>query len=167
MCQVNIWVRLFIYLYFTFKNKLSRLHTETGNIWTHLVGFLVFSWLAIVFYARPFCDICDSTVEVYLSLYSSVSLCCPGQGEDGLPLLLHGHHDLPWPLHHLPHSLVPFTSCQQVFQEVGLHRHHCPYCRVIHPIFVLWFLLSGYILSRVIAFTFLYSSLLSEEFTWQ
>eukprot|EP00090_Calanus_glacialis_P017814 TRINITY_DN27656_c0_g1_i1.p1 TRINITY_DN27656_c0_g1~~TRINITY_DN27656_c0_g1_i1.p1 ORF type:complete len:310 (-),score=59.28 TRINITY_DN27656_c0_g1_i1:95-1024(-) len=38
------------------------LHSETGNIWTHLLGLLSFVIIAIVFYIKPFCDQCSSDV---------------------------------------------------------------------------------------------------------
>ncbi|XP_072423783.1 adiponectin receptor protein 1-like [Chiloscyllium punctatum] len=33
--------------------SIFRLHTETGNIWTHLIGFLFFLILGIVYMFRP------------------------------------------------------------------------------------------------------------------
>eukprot|EP00091_Calanus_sinicus_P011046 TRINITY_DN25189_c0_g1_i1.p1 TRINITY_DN25189_c0_g1~~TRINITY_DN25189_c0_g1_i1.p1 ORF type:complete len:112 (-),score=27.23 TRINITY_DN25189_c0_g1_i1:84-419(-) len=44
-----------------FKSVFS-LHSETGNIWTHLLGLLGFVILTIVFYIKPFCDQCSSDV---------------------------------------------------------------------------------------------------------
>jgi len=38
------------------------LHSETGNIWTHLLGLLGFVIITIVFYVKPFCDQCSSEV---------------------------------------------------------------------------------------------------------
>eukprot|EP00095_Tigriopus_kingsejongensis_P000110 snap_masked-scaffold265_size231475-processed-gene-0.7 protein:Tk00110 transcript:snap_masked-scaffold265_size231475-processed-gene-0.7-mRNA-1 annotation:"adiponectin receptor protein 2-like" len=36
--------------------SIFRIHTETGNIWTHLVGFILFVVATIVFYVKPLCD---------------------------------------------------------------------------------------------------------------
>eukprot|EP00092_Neocalanus_flemingeri_P046931 GFUD01052982.1.p1 GENE.GFUD01052982.1~~GFUD01052982.1.p1 ORF type:complete len:313 (+),score=56.64 GFUD01052982.1:138-1076(+) len=38
------------------------LHSETGNIWTHLLGLLGFLIITIVFYIKPFCDDCSSDI---------------------------------------------------------------------------------------------------------
>ena len=40
------------------------LHSETGNIWTHLLGLLSFVIIAIVFYIKPFCDQCSSDILI-------------------------------------------------------------------------------------------------------
>ena len=40
------------------------LHSETGNIWTHLLGLLSFVIIAIVFYIKPFCDQCRSDILI-------------------------------------------------------------------------------------------------------
>ena len=32
------------------------IHSETGNIWTHLIGFVAFITVAIIFYVKPLCD---------------------------------------------------------------------------------------------------------------
>ena len=44
--------------------SIFRIHTETGNIWTHLIGFVAFVIATIVFYVKPFCDICSLDIEV-------------------------------------------------------------------------------------------------------
>jgi len=44
-----------------FKSIFS-VHSETGNIWTHLLGLLGFVILTIVFYVKPFCDQCSNKV---------------------------------------------------------------------------------------------------------
>ena len=38
--------------------SIFRIHTETGNIWTHMIGFFAFLVVTIVFYVKPFCDNC-------------------------------------------------------------------------------------------------------------
>ena len=38
--------------------SIFRIHTETGNIWTHMIGFFAFLVVTIVFYIKPFCDNC-------------------------------------------------------------------------------------------------------------
>lgn len=38
------------------------IHSETGNIWTHLLGLLGFVIITIVFYIKPFCDQCSSDI---------------------------------------------------------------------------------------------------------
>lgn len=37
-------------------------HSETGNIWTHLLGFICFVIITIIFYVKPFCDYCSSDI---------------------------------------------------------------------------------------------------------
>merc|ERR1712106_379674 len=56
------------------------LHNETVNIWTHLVGFLVFSILTIIFYVRPFCELCHSNIEggeklIFLFFFMGATTC--------------------------------------------------------------------------------------------
>ena len=41
-----------------------RIHTETGNIWTHLIGFVAFVIATIVFYVKPLCDYCHTDIQV-------------------------------------------------------------------------------------------------------
>jgi adiponectin receptor len=38
--------------------SVFRIHTETGNIWTHLLGFVAFAVATVVFYVRPLCATC-------------------------------------------------------------------------------------------------------------
>lgn len=38
------------------------LHSETGNIWTHLLGLFGFLFITTVFYIKPFCDNCVSEI---------------------------------------------------------------------------------------------------------
>ena len=44
--------------------SIFRIHTETGNIWTHMIGFLAFLVLTIVFYVKPFCDNCHQDIQL-------------------------------------------------------------------------------------------------------
>ena len=54
--------------------SIFRIHTETGNIWTHLIGFIAFVIVTIVFYVKPLCDNCHKDIEVILFL-SAAALC--------------------------------------------------------------------------------------------
>ena len=40
--------------------SIFRIHTETGNIWTHLIGFVAFVVVTIVFYVKPLCATCNN-----------------------------------------------------------------------------------------------------------
>merc|ERR1711892_255943 len=56
------------------------LHNETVNIWTHLVGFLVFGILTILFYVRPFCELCHRNIEgrekiIFLLFFMGATTC--------------------------------------------------------------------------------------------
>jgi hypothetical protein len=44
--------------------SIFRIHTETGNIWTHLIGFVAFVVATIVFYVKPLCDNCHTDIQV-------------------------------------------------------------------------------------------------------
>ena len=44
--------------------SIFRIHTETGNIWTHLIGFVAFVIATIVFYVKPLCDYCHTDIQV-------------------------------------------------------------------------------------------------------
>ena len=44
--------------------SIFRIHSETGNIWTHLIGFVAFVIATIVFYVKPFCDFCHHDIQV-------------------------------------------------------------------------------------------------------
>ena len=46
--------------------SIFRIHTETGNIWTHLIGFIAFVIVTIVFYVKPLCDNCHQDIQVNL-----------------------------------------------------------------------------------------------------
>merc|ERR1719266_2736818 len=44
--------------------SIFRIHTETGNIWTHMIGFFAFLVVTIVFYVKPLCDNCREDIGV-------------------------------------------------------------------------------------------------------
>ena len=46
--------------------SIFRIHTETGNIWTHMIGFFAFLVVTIVFYVKPLCDNCHAEVSKHL-----------------------------------------------------------------------------------------------------
>ena len=54
--------------------SIFRIHTETGNIWTHLIGFIAFVIVTIVFYVKPLCDNCHKDIEVILFKCGSTML---------------------------------------------------------------------------------------------
>ena len=68
------WMRDNEYLHFGHRPQLPefaecfrsifRIHSETGNIWTHLIGFVAFVIATIVFYVKPFCDNCHHDIQV-------------------------------------------------------------------------------------------------------
>ena len=65
----NIFWRLFLHLFQlpSFAEcfrSIFRIHSETGNIWTHLIGFVAFVIATIVFYVKPFCDFCHHDIQV-------------------------------------------------------------------------------------------------------
>jgi len=56
------------------------IHSETGNIWTHLIGFIAFVTAAIVFYVKPLCDQCHTDLElreklIFLFFFIGAILC--------------------------------------------------------------------------------------------
>ncbi|KAI3414185.1 Paqr-1p [Globodera pallida] len=57
-----------------FKSILS-LHTETGNIWTHLIGCLVFFFMALWFLTRPNAHIQFQEKLVFSSFFLGAILC--------------------------------------------------------------------------------------------
>lgn len=70
-----------------FKSILG-VHTETGNIWTHLIGFIAFVVCTIVFYVKPLCDFCDNDLAtseklIFLFFFIGAILCL------GLSFLFH------------------------------------------------------------------------------
>ena len=73
------WMRDNEYLHFGHRPQLPefaecfrsifRIHSETGNIWTHLIGFVAFVIATIVFYVKPFCDNCHHDIQVKTNKY--------------------------------------------------------------------------------------------------
>ena len=73
------WMRDNEYLHFGHRPQLPefaecfrsifRIHSETGNIWTHLIGFVAFVIATIVFYVKPFCDNCHHDIQVRTHKY--------------------------------------------------------------------------------------------------
>lgn len=60
--------------------SIFRIHTETGNIWTHMIGFFAFLVVTIVFYVKPFCDNCreDITLNeklIFLCFFVGAMVC--------------------------------------------------------------------------------------------
>jgi len=60
--------------------SIFRIHTETGNIWTHLIGFIAFVIVTIVFYVKPLCDNCHKDIEyndklIFLTFFIGAILC--------------------------------------------------------------------------------------------
>jgi len=63
-------------------------HTETGNIWTHLIGFIAFITVTIIFYVKPLCDQCHTDLDIrekliFLFFFIGAILCL------GLSFLFH------------------------------------------------------------------------------
>jgi len=60
--------------------SIFRIHTETGNIWTHMIGFFAFVVVTIIFYVKPLCDNChaEALLEdklVFLCFFVGAMLC--------------------------------------------------------------------------------------------
>ena len=60
--------------------SIFRIHTETGNIWTHLIGFIAFVIATIVFYVKPLCTTCQLDIAlqeklVFLTFFIG-AICC-------------------------------------------------------------------------------------------
>ena len=56
------------------------IHSETGNIWTHLLGLIGFFIFAIFFFIKPFCDSCGSHVSgihklIFSCFFIGVFIC--------------------------------------------------------------------------------------------
>jgi adiponectin receptor len=72
--KLPIWMKNNEFLHFGHRPELSnfaecfqsifRIHTETGNIWTHLIGFVAFVVATIVFYINPLCEKCQTDIQV-------------------------------------------------------------------------------------------------------
>jgi len=60
--------------------SIFRIHTETGNIWTHMIGFFAFVVATIVFYVKPLCDNCHAEALlqdklVFLVFFIGAMIC--------------------------------------------------------------------------------------------
>lgn len=61
--------------------SIFRIHTETGNIWTHMLGFLAFLVVTVVFYLKPLCEGCRSDNVllsdklIFLCFFGGAMLC--------------------------------------------------------------------------------------------
>jgi len=69
-------------------NSILGVHSETGNIWTHLIGFIAFVVCTIVFYVKPLCDQCHTDLDIgekliFLFFFIGAILCL------GLSFLFH------------------------------------------------------------------------------
>jgi len=56
------------------------IHSETGNIWTHLIGFVIFVAYAILFYLKPLCENCQTDLDlkeklIFLFFFLGATLC--------------------------------------------------------------------------------------------
>jgi len=68
--------------------SVFRIHTETGNIWTHFIGFIAFVVLTVLFYYKPLCEYCNADIDIsekliFLYFFVSAILCL------GLSTLFH------------------------------------------------------------------------------
>ncbi len=52
-----------------------RLHTETGNIWTHFIGAFIFMVTAYYFLTRPHIDIDFKEKMVFLTFFTGAIVC--------------------------------------------------------------------------------------------
>jgi adiponectin receptor len=64
------------------------IHSETGNIWTHLIGFVAFITVTIIFYLKPLCSWCNADLQlgeklIFLFFFIGAILCL------GLSTLFH------------------------------------------------------------------------------
>jgi len=78
-----------------FRSVLG-VHSETGNIWTHLIGFVAFVVCTIVFYVKPFCDKCHMDLElteklIFLFFFIG-AICCLGLSFLFHTLCCHSEH---------------------------------------------------------------------------
>lgn len=55
--------------------SIFRIHTETGNIWTHLLGVVAFLGLAIYFITRPVTEIEVQEKIVFMSFFAGAIVC--------------------------------------------------------------------------------------------
>ena len=60
--------------------SIFRIHTETGNIWTHLIGFVAFVIATVIFYVRPLCATCQLDINlseklIFLTFFIGAIMC--------------------------------------------------------------------------------------------
>jgi len=55
--------------------SVFRIHTETGNIWTHLLGSVAFIGLSIFFMTRPSAEIDQQEKAVFMAFFSGAIVC--------------------------------------------------------------------------------------------
>jgi len=92
------WMRDNEYIMFNYRPELNSfkecfksilgVHSETGNIWTHLIGFVVFVVVTIIFYVKPLCDYCHTDLAlgeklIFLFFFLGAIFCL------GLSFLFH------------------------------------------------------------------------------
>jgi len=72
--KLPAWMRDNEYIQFNYRPELNSfsecfksilgVHSETGNIWTHLIGSILFIIVTIVFYVKPLCDYCHTDLAI-------------------------------------------------------------------------------------------------------
>merc|ERR1712045_545336 len=55
--------------------SIFRIHTETGNIWTHLLGVFAFLGLSLYFMTRPLTEIDHQEKAVFMAFFSGAIVC--------------------------------------------------------------------------------------------
>ena len=55
--------------------SIFRIHTETGNIWTHLLGVVAFIGLSLYFMTRPTVEIDRQEKAVFMAFFSGAIVC--------------------------------------------------------------------------------------------
>jgi len=55
--------------------SIFRIHTETGNIWTHLLGVVAFIGLSLYFMTRPSVEIDHQEKAVFMAFFSGAIVC--------------------------------------------------------------------------------------------
>lgn len=96
--KLPAWMRDNEFIQFSYRPELNSfrecfksilgVHSETGNIWTHLIGFVLFVLVTIVFYVKPLCDNCHTDLDlreklIFLFFFLGAIFCL------GLSFLFH------------------------------------------------------------------------------
>lgn len=96
--KLPAWMRDNEFIQFSYRPELNSfrecfksilgVHSETGNIWTHLIGFVLFVLVTIVFYVKPLCDYCHTDLDlreklIFLFFFLGAIFCL------GLSFLFH------------------------------------------------------------------------------